>query len=201
MNLAIRHIKRRKEQREQLKLLRNEAAILNVLRHNSIYSPELLQFYLKDVVKAPTATEVVDRMRDGLKEAYKYECETTDLIDDLENRLDSVGTSLSLMHHYPESRDTYEPDVTVYAYMYDRAYGGPEEGGWYYNTEQPLRRETYTMSLTDAIKWCRRANDLLEMVNKNRREVSSVLSEGRYRYGWTLRSKPVAKPRHRPTYC
>jgi hypothetical protein len=61
-----------------------------------------------------------------------------------------------------------------------RCYGGPEEGGWYYDTSTPIKeRRVYTFSSRrKAANFCRHLNDLLEIyVNKDRRPLYSVLSD------------------------
>lgn len=67
-------------------------------------------------------------------------------------------------------------------YEVDREYGGPEEGGWYYDTGRFVR--AIGLHLTDeaAMTAVRRANRLLERLQRHRRSVGSVLYDGgRYR--------------------
>lgn len=68
----------------------------------------------------------------------------------------------------------------VNVYLTDRAYGGPEEGGWWYNTGQVIRSKQFPNQVNaetaQAIEqvWC-------DLENKLRRsDTSSVLSEGCY---------------------
>lgn len=69
----------------------------------------------------------------------------------------------------------------VAVYMADRAYGGPEEGGWYYDTGELVRVCALFRNEQSAVKYAQRLNARLEgTLNSGRREVSSVLSEGRY---------------------
>lgn len=72
-----------------------------------------------------------------------------------------------------------EDSVFISVYLRDRAYGGPEEGGWWYETGE-LIRSTQVLSSDEAIclqeleqAWC-------DENNKGRYPVSSVLSTGRY---------------------
>ena len=76
----------------------------------------------------------------------------------------------------------------VNVYLTDRAYGGPEEGGWYYDTGEydegmtaVLPQATFYMR-HQAEKGREEAQELLDAnPNADRRsDVSSVLSEGRY---------------------
>lgn len=77
-------------------------------------------------------------------------------------------------------------------YEIDRAYGGPEEGGWHFDTGELVR----LLALAD------RANRLLCRLQRHRRQVDSVLYEGgRYTaivYEWTA---PAAFPEQRPQYA
>ena len=95
------------------------------------------------------------------------------------------------------------PEVTVYPAHTGRYYGGPEEGGWYYNQTKPIvrsEREFQTMRLDKAIAYCRRANKLCSAIcHINRVEFHSVLSEGECSYEWTT-GEPVRDPLERPHY-
>lgn len=68
----------------------------------------------------------------------------------------------------------------VNVYLIDRAYGGPEEGGWWYDTGQAIRSEQYSSQeeaeeARDAEKaWCNEEN------RHRRSDIGSVLSEGKY---------------------
>lgn len=64
----------------------------------------------------------------------------------------------------------------VNVYLLDRAYGGPEEGGWYYTYGTKIKsiptlkpRKLYKKVL----RWC-------EQQNEGTPEIYSVLSQGRY---------------------
>jgi hypothetical protein len=107
------------------------------------------------------------------------------------------------------------PQVNVYACKVDQAYGGREEGGWYYRTEQPLDRhigrdsqywgythpERLTMRADKAIAYCERANYLTDiMVNAERPSLSSVASIGKIHWQWTA-DRPRCQPESRPYYC
>lgn len=79
----------------------------------------------------------------------------------------------------------------------DRAYGGAEEGGWYYPTSELVT----TRSVAS-----REEADLLiaefekQYSNEGRREISSVLSEGRYFVSLTQKPAPAFEPETRPHY-
>jgi hypothetical protein len=67
----------------------------------------------------------------------------------------------------------------VNVYLIDRAYGGPEEGGWYYECGQAHQSTQVLPQDEEAVRagvqaWC-------DVQNKERRsDIGSVLSEGKY---------------------
>lgn len=93
----------------------------------------------------------------------------------------------------PEYEDQPEPCLYwVGVYLMDRAYGGPEEGGWYYDCGELVKDPTFYQehpeftprSFVDeksAYDFQRQIEQWLhETVNVGRRPISSVLSEGVY---------------------
>lgn len=87
-------------------------------------------------------------------------------------------------------RPTANPPITyigkfVNVYLIDRAYGGPEEGGWWYDTGR-LIRSTQGVEVSDAgLPTIQSIMDTetawATEENANRRsDINSVLSEGRY---------------------
>jgi hypothetical protein len=106
---------------------------------------------------------------------------------------------------------------TVAIFLVDRAYGGPEEGGWWFNTGEPIdhipdginphdlitvfdARDDVRAAMEEAIAWTEKLQAQLDAgPNHGRREISSVLSTGRYaaemQAGW-----PKAYPETRPHY-
>lgn len=93
------------------------------------------------------------------------------------------------------------PLLYVNIYIHDRAYGGPEEGGWFYDTYEPVPEECVLASSVENAeeilemkrKWC-------EEQNSDRRSPSSVLSDGHYVAH--LEAWPAEyKPSNRPYYC
>lgn len=102
---------------------------------------------------------------------------------------------------------------SVAIYLEDRAYGGPEEGGWYYDCgvridsmrelEElgPWRTPRIFLTEESATIYCRKVNDRIETtINKGRREISSVLSEGRYCAAVHEGYPPTHYPTERPHY-
>lgn len=92
----------------------------------------------------------------------------------------------------------------VAVYLQDLAYGGPEEGGWYYGTGKLVRVMEVFRSEEDAISYCRRLNSKLESrlfgPNEGRRSMTSVLSEGEYRAEVHDDFAPQYYPKSRPRY-
>ena len=73
------------------------------------------------------------------------------------------------------------PIVRLYinVYLVDRAYGGQEEGGWYYECGQPVESRLADNGDQAAAMYCDRVI-YWKHHNKGRREISSVLSTGRF---------------------
>jgi len=86
-------------------------------------------------------------------------------------------------------------------YEIDRAYGGSEEGGWWYDTGTLVRVFKTTKSEEHAYSIAARANALLHMLQRGKRSVSSVIySGGRYRAQVYENAAPAAYPETRPYY-
>lgn len=92
------------------------------------------------------------------------------------------------------------PAIYVNVYLVNREYGGPEEGGWYYDVgsiEESLR----CRDEAHAKQVCERKTAQYNEENKNRRsDIGSVLSEGRYdvkQEAWAGEHWPA----ERPYYC
>jgi hypothetical protein len=63
-------------------------------------------------------------------------------------------------------------------YEVDRAYGGPEEGGWWYDTGELVRTIKVVANEDEAYRLARRAIGLLDHLQRRKRSVSSVLYSG-----------------------
>ena len=87
-------------------------------------------------------------------------------------------------------------------YEIDREYGGPEEGGWWYDSGTFVRAIALHFDEATAVAAQQRANRLLERLQRHRREVYSVLySGGRYR-AYTFTGLPPERfPERRPRYA
>ena len=105
---------------------------------------------------------------------------------------------------------------TVAIYMIDRAYGGREEGGWWYTTGQRIDTPEDGIEAADllsvfpnsvgnaedeACAHCRVLNERLNATaNIGRRDIGSVLSRGRYAAGVFPGYAPRGFPERRPHY-
>jgi hypothetical protein len=99
----------------------------------------------------------------------------------------------------------------VCIYMEDKEYGGPEEGGWWYNAGYPLPKGTgeqscqlddharFFMEHREAVAWAQRLEEQFKDINNSRPSISSMRSSGRYTVKVTL-GLPKAYPEERPHY-
>lgn len=87
-------------------------------------------------------------------------------------------------------------------YEIDRAYGGPEEGGWYFDTGELVRLLALAPTEERACALADRANRLLDRLQRYRRRVVSVLYDGGRHaaivYEWIA---PTVFPAVRPHYA
>jgi hypothetical protein len=89
----------------------------------------------------------------------------------------------------------------VAVYHVDLAYGGAEEGGWYFNCGSLVRIVRVFANQERAYAFCRRLNDRLHAtLNKDRRPITSVLSEGEYAAEVHENQAPDVYPDRRPHY-
>lgn len=93
------------------------------------------------------------------------------------------------------------PTFTVAFYEIDRAYGGPEEGGWWFDTGSFVRIVRVFRSEEAAYAFARRANALLHVLQRSNRDVSSVLYSGGQHAAMVYEGLPPAHfPETRPYY-
>ena len=111
--------------------------------------------------------------------------------------------------------------ATIYAvglYLVDRAFGGPEEGGWWYDCGELVSDATiyrdlirdmgevdgmphYFLDEDAAYEHCARLNEVcLGSLNEGRREISSVLSDGQYQFQVHEGTLPLYYPQSKPHY-
>lgn len=94
------------------------------------------------------------------------------------------------------------PKHYVNIYLHDRAYGGPQEGGWWYDCYAPEQEECkWFPTEAEALAYVETAQAWCDQENSERRsDISSVLSEGRYEV--ILEVWPAEySPSERPYYC
>jgi hypothetical protein len=101
----------------------------------------------------------------------------------------------------PEARERLLYSVALYHEQ--MAYGGPEEGGWWYDAGELLDRPVrYFRSYDAALAYCGRWNLLLHRLinSKQRYRYSDVLSEGQLTAVVTVGHPPKHYPATRPHY-
>jgi hypothetical protein len=101
----------------------------------------------------------------------------------------------------PIEGEPAEPKPTdpcyVNVYLIDRAFGGREEGGWYYDCG--VIQRVYPTTYEHADELARRMRESDEFSNEDRPEISSVLSRGRYDV--RIETQPGENyPAYRPRY-
>lgn len=100
-----------------------------------------------------------------------------------------------------------KPRYVVAIYELDRAYGGPEEGGWWYDTGELVRIHSIENSKDAAYTKCRRINNLLDYKRRNqdrrtrRYPIGSVCYDGgHYEAAVYEHTAPLYFPEQRPYY-
>jgi len=100
------------------------------------------------------------------------------------------------------------PQLYANLYLHDRAYGGPEEGGWWYDTYTPVDGDWmndppqygHFRTVDEAEKALKKLEKWCEDENKSRRSPSSMASEGHFVA--RLEAWPAEViPSRRPYYC
>ena len=93
----------------------------------------------------------------------------------------------------------------VSIYKIDRAYGGPEEGGWWYTCGEPILEFGAHTRCFHILEEAQDYQALLEKtliveLNEGRRPISSVLSEGVFESYLDENQYPESFPKVRPHY-
>jgi hypothetical protein len=101
----------------------------------------------------------------------------------------------------PSESAVHESYVRKYVsiYLVDRAYGGSEEGGWWYTYASPEGWTKVAESPADVTGYQEEAQELCDEWNKGRPDISSVLSQGQYKVS-TEDHLPCAWPETKPHY-
>ena len=86
-------------------------------------------------------------------------------------------------------------------YEIDRSFGGPEEGGWWYDTGELHRVLKVVPNVDAAYALAARANRLMDRLQRHRRDVGSVAyAGGRFVACVFEDTAPRAFPEIRPHY-
>ena len=90
--------------------------------------------------------------------------------------------------------------IYVNVYETGKDYGGPEEGGWYYDVGHPVK--VMPVPRDRAKRLLARVRERLASINRNdrRRPGWSVLSTGDYLEAWVEDYPGREYPERRPTY-
>lgn len=94
--------------------------------------------------------------------------------------------------------------ISVAIYITNKQYGGPEEGGWWYDVGEPVPEHAewtlYFERWASANRYAEGMNSLLcKKLNEGRHEPGSVLCEGWYQ-AIPMEGEPRAYPETRPHY-
>ena len=92
---------------------------------------------------------------------------------------------------------------SVSIHLVDQAYGGPEEGGWWYQYGSPdegySKFTRFFKTRDEAHKYGEKLDSMIAELNKNRPSISSVSSIGRYQ--WMIQDDlPHEWPKQVPHY-
>jgi hypothetical protein len=114
------------------------------------------------------------------------------------------------MMRRPPLTNPEEPQLWwVGIYKQDRAFGGPEEGGWWYDCGEHCDQEVYFAvdmlpgvfrTETEAVEYAAKVQEAVKPLNVGRRSISSVLSEGQYGVMVFEDKLPDYYPEKRPHY-
>lgn len=118
-----------------------------------------------------------------------------------EHRVMWDGVDGSFWYHERDLMDAEDTEVFVNVYDKHMAYGGPEEGGWWYDVYEPI---TSFFEPDPQRRWQRfdEQEEICDQINGERPEYHSVASEGKRIV--CLESEPadvVASQQRRPHYC
>lgn len=127
------------------------------------------------------------------KETALDECEVGEFMNGTYSVFEShevswSGDEVEIVRKYVEMEiaSRAQPFWHVHLYLTDRAYGGPEEGGWYYDCGMPEEHAQNGLFMDEdsAVEAARVLNDTVAPVlNEGRNaDTGSVLSEGCYRF-------------------
>lgn len=113
------------------------------------------------------------------------------------------------MNDVSEHQERQHPPTyySVAIVLHNRSYGGPEEGGWWYDTYDPVDRYALLTKIIEKKEEAFKAKTELEklieekQLNKGRRQIWSLASQGRYEAYIFYGSYPRYEPVEPPQYC
>ena len=93
-------------------------------------------------------------------------------------------------------------DWSVWLYLCDQAFGGHEEGGWYFDCGEPVSHSCNRsgMSEAHAERYANTLDGVVQQLNEDRPAITSVRSEGAYRFRIVPDGEAVPFPSARPYY-
>jgi len=102
-------------------------------------------------------------------------------------------------------RDDDPPWFACAIVMHDKSYGGPEEGGWYYDTYEPqigpdVPTPAVFKTRAEAEAWCDDQTLWCQGQNEARHPPSSTISDGHYATMIYEGEFPCTLPKERPHY-
>jgi hypothetical protein len=105
---------------------------------------------------------------------------------------------------YEDEEDEEAPRFySVAIYLVDKAWGGPEEGGWWYTFGIPsiehVEQTRLFQKLEEAQEYQKTLGLLTSSLNSTRRSINSVLSEGEFQ-ACLFPGNPEVFPKVRPHY-
>lgn len=112
----------------------------------------------------------------------------------------------NLIDHFDEKAE--EDRAAFYSaciVLHNKSYGGPEEGGWWYDTYEPqivpwAPLPVFVVTREEAEAWCDKQTLWCQEQNADRHPPSSMLSEGHYTTMIYEEEAPCIIPKEKPHY-
>ena len=130
------------------------------------------------------------------------ELEAIEGIEDKINNLEYDPEAIELVDLRAQIEEGI-PFYSVSIHLYDRAYGGPEEGGWWFDYGEPDDGQWHFTRLFSTYREAKAYADTLDPItdklNEGRPDIGSVVSDGRFGI-FIQEGYPHAWPKKRPHY-
>lgn len=162
-----------------------------VIGSSSLSTPEEQRLYPRAAVWFDMTDEAIANTLAGNDMSF------ADIVEDrVADILDVAGTDEYIVSlKFDRRKDVIFCGVVSFTVgEVDRVWGGPEEGGWYWDRFTPERVFHVRADKADRLE--RRLQRVVDRKNEGRRELSSVLSDGR-----TALRKGAEGRTPRPIYC